>query len=382
MSVTLRLNIGSGPVQIPGFINWDAKDGANAFPLPFEKGTLDEIRASHVVEHLTFREVNEAFADWNRALVDGGEVRIAVPDFDKAAAMTDNPLRLRYVMGGQTDEFDQHKSAFTRESLTATLERFGFEVVGDWESEIQDCATLPVSLNLKARKVRSYIPKMVCIMNVPRVGFNLHFACVHKALQPLGIPIKTSMGVYWAQCMTRGLESAIKDGYEWALCVDYDSVFTQWHVGILLQTILAYPDVDALAPLQPQRHTDKVMFSTFDKGKEHTMSTHDPIRVHTAHFGLTLIRLAALKDVAKPWFIDRPDANGGFDDGRVDADVNFWHRWNEAGKNLSVLAGCSIGHLEGKVTHFNVATNQIECDYVGDYLKKHEAWGAPECIIR
>ena len=379
MSVTLRINIGSGPNHIPGYVDWDIVDGANAFPLPFASGTVDAIRASHVLEHLLFAETEQAIAEWNRVLKIGGEVKIAVPDFDKAAADSSN-LRLRYVMGGQTNEHDVHKAAFTRDSLAELLTRHGFEVTGDWESEIKDCASLPVSLNLAATKKRNKLPKICVITNVPRLGFQLHFGCMHRTFGALGIPIRTSTGVYWAQCQTRGLEAAIADGFEWAICVDYDSVFTEWHVRALIDTMMMHPEVHALAPLQPQRHSDLIMVSVKDRAEEVTMGTTVPTQVNTAHFGLTVLRLDAFAKLAKPWFIDQPDPDGGYEDGRIDADVNFWHRWNEAGLNVSVLAGVSIGHLEGKVTHFNVSENKIECDYVGDYLKKHTAWGVPECI--
>lgn len=378
--MTLRINIGSGPYPVPGYLNWDIKDGGQAFPLPFESGSVDAIRASHVLEHLTFADAHKAIAEWNRVLVNGGEVKIAVPDFDKAAAAVDDPHRLYYVMGGQTDEHDRHGSAFTRETLTQLLESFQFEVTGDWESEIQDCASLPVSLNLRATKKRAAMPKVCVLTNVPRVGFNLHFACLHKSFAPFGIPIRTTMGVYWAQCMTRAIEAAIAEGFDWAFCVDYDSVFTSWHVKYLMETFSKHPEVHALAPIQTQRHSDLVMISSKTGERDVTFKTFEPTQVNTAHFGLTLLRLSEFAKLEKPWFIDSPDPSGSFGDGRVDADVGFWYRWNAAGLNVSVLAGCSIGHLEGKVTHFNIATNQIECDYVGDWIKKHEAWGAPECL--
>ena len=57
----VKLNIGAGDVDAPGFIAIDRKLGLEAYPLPehvngtkLETDSVDEVRASHVLEHFSF----------------------------------------------------------------------------------------------------------------------------------------------------------------------------------------------------------------------------------------------------------------------------------------------------------------------------------------
>jgi predicted SAM-dependent methyltransferase len=125
MSVTeveqsLKLNIGSGETQLPGFTNIDRRDGKEAYPLEYDTDSVDEIRASHILEHFSFREAITVLEEWVRVLKPGGLIRIAVPDVDKCLkSMHKN--RLFYLMGGQTDENDFHKSAWDENRLKSYM---------------------------------------------------------------------------------------------------------------------------------------------------------------------------------------------------------------------------------------------------------------------
>jgi len=72
----------------------------------------------------------------------------------------------------------------------------------------------------------------------------------------------------------------------------------------------------------------------------------DVLEVKSCHFGLTLIRSAALKAVPKPWFLCQPDPEGGYGDGRVDADVAFWHKLTASGSKVGVTPQVAVGHLQ------------------------------------
>jgi hypothetical protein len=84
-----------------------------------------------------------------------------------------------------------------------------------------------------------------------------------------------------------------------------------------------------------------------------------PIKVCSAHFGLTLIRVDALRKTPKPWFMSKPDDNGDWEDGRFDDDIWFWHNWRAAGNTLYVAPSVSIGHLEETVAAFDKDLNPI-----------------------
>jgi len=76
----------------------------------------------------------------------------------------------------------------------------------------------------------------------------------------------------------------------------------------------------------------------------------ETIPLASAHFGLTMLRAAALQDLPKPWFAHVPDEHGGYGDGRTDADVAFWRRWQEGGRTLHLANRIAIGHLELMIT--------------------------------
>ena len=79
---SVRLNLGSGRTPIPGWTNVDIKAGGSAYPLTqYADGSVDEIRASHILEHFSHHEVALVLREWVRVLKRGGKLYIAVPDF-------------------------------------------------------------------------------------------------------------------------------------------------------------------------------------------------------------------------------------------------------------------------------------------------------------
>jgi predicted SAM-dependent methyltransferase len=158
----IKLNLGAGDWEIPGYIAIDRKFNSEVYPLvDYEDGSVDEIRASHVLEHFAAKEVFDVVKHWAAKLKKGGILRIAVPDFEWIAKNYIDGQQINfpgYIMGGQTDENDFHKSLFDKLILTNLLKHAGMTDIKEWQTEIQDCASLPVSLNLQGCK--SGIPNM------------------------------------------------------------------------------------------------------------------------------------------------------------------------------------------------------------------------------
>jgi predicted SAM-dependent methyltransferase len=86
---TVRLNLGSGPVRIPGWLSvdivgmnadvtWDIRRG-----LPFPDCSVEAIFMEHVVEHFTYEDTLRLLAECRRALEPGGVIRLGVPDFGR-----------------------------------------------------------------------------------------------------------------------------------------------------------------------------------------------------------------------------------------------------------------------------------------------------------
>lgn len=371
--MSLKLNIGSGSIAIEGFTPIDRDLGTEAYPLPYDDNSVEEIRASHILEHFSFAEAMEALKEWNRVLQPGGKIRIAVPGFEQITQLARHDDKwMFYLMGGQTDSNDFHKSAWSSSLLHMYLQQAGFEQITPWQSDIKDCASLPCSLNLEAIKApkESQKVKIAAVMSLPRVGWNDAWGQVVEALYPFRIPIRRFTGVFWGQCMQRVFNECVADGVDWILSIDYDSMFTSEHVDRLLGMLGSHPEIDALAALQQRRGQGYPLMTCGKKTIESV--TLDPIRATTAHFGLTLIRVDALKEVPKPWFYAQPDENCEWhpDGEKLDEDIWFWHIWKKAGKTVYVDPGCRIGHLEVMVAEFD-EDMQPQHRYVTDWRKRH-----------
>lgn len=371
----MKLNIGAGTTEIEGFLPVDRKHGQEAYPLPFQPNSIDEIRCCHMLEHLSFHDAMEALKDWHEKLKPGARLRIAVPDVDRVVNSRHEPSWHFFLMGGQTDENDFHRSCYTKSILTAYMQAAGFVDIRTWEGEGIDCASLPISLNLEGYKLSSEgkteeieTPKAVvqnlaqtmqskdikiagCI-GIPRIGWNDHWGCVEEALRPWRIPLHRHTGAFWGHNIQSVIERLIALNVDWALTLDYDSMFTSKDINRLFEIMGENPEVDAVAALQTRRGCQQVLCSNGESGVETDMRT--PFKARTAHFGLTLIRLDRLKELPKPWFWDQPSDSGSWsDETRVDADIYFWRQWEKHGRSLYIAPDVRIGHLEVMVSYLD-----------------------------
>jgi hypothetical protein len=359
VSDVLRLNIGGGETQIPGFINIDRKDGKEAYPLDFPDESVDEIRASHILEHFPQSQEQEVVNEWVRVLKPGGRIRIAVPDAEKLAEMLlgkrNSPINpMRFVYGGQTDENDYHKNGFNYGGLHVLLQRAGLIAIDTWKSDQNgEAAHMPISLNLEGYKptkgFRELVQKCHVAMSMPRLWFADTARCIEGTINRMGVPAKLGTGAFWGQCLERNMTEIVKEseenGREFILTIDYDTAFTQNELAKMLMLMDRHPEIDALAPLQPKRNDGTPLIN-----KDGALSKDEAIGplipATMAHFGLTLIRISALKKMPHPWFVGQPNKDGEWGDGRVDDDVYFWNKFKECGNKLFVASRVSVGHIQ------------------------------------
>ena len=138
----MKLNLGCGHKKLPGFVNVDLEGGdvqvdLGVFPWPWQDGTVDEIVASHILEHFSKADGERFLDECYRVLRRGGELRIAVPDMDKFIAChlsgDFSPLNgykwtgLNYLMGGDETESNpaqRHKYMYNYETLYYYLGSF------------------------------------------------------------------------------------------------------------------------------------------------------------------------------------------------------------------------------------------------------------------
>jgi predicted SAM-dependent methyltransferase len=168
----LRLHVG-GQQKMPGWKILNAQPGLHVDYVgdcsdlsQFADQSVDQIYASHVLEHLSHVDaLPRALAEFKRVLKKGGKAMISVPDFEVLCRLFLDPKHgpserlhiMRMVFGGQIDEHDFHRVGLTFEILNGYLIQAGFERVersGDF-GLFDDTSSLrfsgvPISLNVIA----------------------------------------------------------------------------------------------------------------------------------------------------------------------------------------------------------------------------------------
>jgi hypothetical protein len=134
----VRLNLGCGPIAVEGYVNVDSRPlptvdlVADVCSLPVKDGSVEEVRAAHLLEHFTDTEIREVvLPEWSRVLERGGQLTIIAPDSDAmarayaAGAMPFEDLKL-VTFGGREYEGNAHFTMFSPESIVPLLEMAGF----------------------------------------------------------------------------------------------------------------------------------------------------------------------------------------------------------------------------------------------------------------
>lgn len=353
----LKLNIGGGGFDLPGYINVDRTHGREAYPLDYPDNSADAIHASHVLEHFPYGQTLAVLEEWTRVLKPGGRMRIAVPDVEWCARqilMDDGSAPVEgYLMGGQEDANDFHKAVFNERALRLGMLAVGLRRIKRWTTDGGECARLPVSLNLEGFKIGPVaVPKTLGIMSMPRLAFTENFRCAMNSLPKLGIDLRIGTGVFWEQALSRLLEEAIAEQFEYAITADYDSVYSGEQPLELIRLMNEHPEADAICGLQMRRETQSALMTIPDgTGKMKTRIEasdldNELLPIFSGHFGLTIFRVSRLRDIPRPWFIGAPGSDGKYGEDRVDADVGFWKLFNREGRKLFVAPFVPVGHAE------------------------------------
>lgn len=170
----IKLNIGSR-VHADGWKTFDIEPGPEVDFVGdcrdlsrFADGSIAEIYASHVLEHLSYKEeIQPALKEWFRALMPNGVVMISVPDLDTLCRLFVHPdvdqqeraRVMQMIFGAQENGYDFHKAGLWVELLGSMLHKTGFiqiERVPEF-GLFDDYSSfklrgVPISLNVKARK--------------------------------------------------------------------------------------------------------------------------------------------------------------------------------------------------------------------------------------
>lgn len=386
----VRLNLGGGNLKIDGYTTIDRSVGTEVYPLKgYEDGSVDDIYASHVLEHFSHADVPKVLEHWCQKLKPGGRLRVAVPDLGWIAGhyLKGEPINtVGFLMGSQTDENDYHRSIFDQEYLTEQLMNVGMERIGAFKPEYEDCSTLPVSLNLQAFRPAAValVPgTVVAILSAPRYGSVMHFKHVGIALGSLGIPYHMGQGAYWHQVLSEELEALLETGAEYIITVDYDSAFGRDEVAELCRLARACEDADAICALEMKRGCKHALFGMVGvdgrpRGEARAADfDRNLTSIVSGHFGLTIFKATSLKAFPRPWFASEPDHEGRWREGSLHPDIWFWKSWIKHGNKLYLANRVPIGHME-EVIRWPSTTLQPIYQSPGDY-NEH---GIPAEVVR
>lgn len=219
--------------------------------------------------------------------------------------------------------------------------------------------------------------RILAVMSAPRFGPTLSFMCVTQCLVTTGIPLKTFIsGANWGQNLEKAIEWAIDNGAEWVLTWDYDTILSFEQFELLMETVHAHPEYDAIAPLEVRRECGDILACFEDGFKLEDFDGQDVLPAKSAHFGCTVIKADALRKMPKPWFHHTPAPDGSWGPGHTDDDIAFWHKLREAGGKLGIATNVCIGHGQFMATWLIDDPSQgedkryrIEHQHMNDYIK-------------
>lgn len=360
MSDPIRLNIGAGGSNLPGFIPIDIQTGADASgKLPYETGSVDEVYASHVLEHIHHSKTVPTIEEWCRVLKPGGRIRIAIPNFDAVLTNAKNdPEKFgsgylsAWLHGSDDVDHDRHQAFILKDDLVTMLRMCGIEDIGPWEGEYGDNAHLnPMTLNVGGYKRVASIPrkpKVVMVLSVPRFGPVDTFKSIADTCQSIGWEFFHWGGTEWGKGIESVCQQVIKTHDPDYICtLDYDGVWEPEDLVKLLEFMQRSPDVAAAWPVQAHRHQDMPLGlapagaaeGMYDFSGEFT-------RMWSGHFGCTLIRRKVFDTIPHPWFWSIPDPETGDWSTGSDADLTFWRWMHTYGFRFGQLNTVQIGHME------------------------------------
>ncbi|HIJ84322.1 MAG: hypothetical protein HW380_2677 [Magnetococcales bacterium] len=157
------LHLGCGDLDIPGFINVDARPAPHVHVAGdctdlsrFADGSVDLVYGSHVLEHIPNAKIAATLWEWRRVLKPGGILRLSVPDFRQIIELYilsgHDAATIQAPLFGQQDYRENvHLAAYDETWLRKLLQEAGFEKIRLWSPgdgpapRIPDCSCLEIA---------------------------------------------------------------------------------------------------------------------------------------------------------------------------------------------------------------------------------------------
>lgn len=142
----IKLNLGSGKDHREGYINIDARDGVGVdlvhditHTFPYKDGTVSEIVAQDVFEHLTLQDQRNLFKEIFRLIAPGGKIFIRIPNNDAIWKKYKNDPEVKnlFLFGDTSTSgvLGAHKSGHTLESFAHLAKLEGFKLTKSKKSD-------------------------------------------------------------------------------------------------------------------------------------------------------------------------------------------------------------------------------------------------------
>jgi hypothetical protein len=215
--------------------------------------------------------------------------------------------------------------------------------------------------------------RVMAAMSMPRLAFTDNLYSV-MALAGMGIEVRRQSGVFWEQSLSRLLYQAVADDFDYVLTIDYDTVFRPVDVKHLIRMMAATPEAAAIFPVQYRREQDQILLGIpgCDGEADAGVFREQLVLADKGHFGLTLLRVSALKALPHPWLWSQPNTEGKWEDGGVDADIYFWRKLNEHGMKAFCASRVVIGHIQQMITWPGEGYRPVH-QYIGRYYGDGDA---------
>lgn len=149
----MKLYVGSQKYKPDGFKTLDIDNTftpdiiADITSMPeIETGSVDQIVAGHVLEHIDWPDSFKAISELTRVIKIGGSIQLSVPDMSSLLRMiltgdsVFHVMGLIYGVGGRQNKFEQHRYGFTIGMLIDILESLGYSDFDWWNSPFGDAS--------------------------------------------------------------------------------------------------------------------------------------------------------------------------------------------------------------------------------------------------
>ena len=211
--------------------------------------------------------------------------------------------------------------------------------------------------------------KVSALVSAPRLGFTEHHRVAQSTLNAFGIPLVVGGGAWWEHTIQNELSNLVDADVDLIITLDYDSIFFPENLQAMLLEMIAHPEIDALVPIQLKRgHKNDVL-----TGIENVtflspiMTVQGVTPIDYGHFGLTVFRAKAFKELPKPWFLGVPNPNGDWHSGQINPDIYFWKHFKDNGRKAYLANTVRIGHIDEYLIILD-ENNQIKRYKLMDYL--------------